>query len=518
MPTDPIEDKWIIDNVRALIEKAAQISNHIGQTWGSSVALPRLEIVLNAVLTVFTISMCADLQKQVGDKQGDMKREVFASFKSLLVTSLRPVSALLEGKGRLRSISRSLTDGTLYGLFASDFFSEAAVDLLIQSRMPAEAALTRNIRSVRLSVRRTHLLEDTLELLEKKPKLFRMADRKLRFNLEFSGEPGLGPGVVKDWLQNATRAVFHSDQGAFIQHAESGYWVIDTREQDPAQRMQRIKLLRLTGVLLAMFSIYGMKFPYRLSTSIMSTIFRSPFKRALSAESRIELMKHEEPILTKQFRDLLTVDKDMFDNYCLEFSYTNQQNQVQLLTNPTTSELGGNVEHEQRLHFITAYMSHRIAEIATKEVMFVRDGFQMVLEESFQTSLQIFTVPELERFFFGDETFSFDNIQVLASCTKYGGTLVPANIEWFWKAFSSLTADQRCTLYEFVTCAKVINPANSWALVFDSSISSRSFPKARTCFNHLVLPLYESGEDCMDRINMLVKAIESGEFAEFTIV
>ncbi len=122
----------------------------------------------------------------------------------------------------------------------------------------------------------------------------------------------------------------------------------------------------------------------------------------------------------------------------------------------------------------------------------------------------LFKAEELDLFVAGSDVLNFAQWK---SATRYvdGFTAENQVVKWFWEILLEMDEDQKKKVLQFCTgCARApINGLGSLPLYIGrQGEDSERLPSAHTCFNHLLIPEYDSKEKLRQKLLIAISNSE----------
>jgi len=353
-----------------------------------------------------------------------------------------------------------------------------------------------------IRVRREAVLDDTIACFASLPETrLRQILSRRRYRLEFIGEIGVGPGPVHEWLHLLARHLFAPQCATWQMRTEQQGWELTDQarrqHQHSGGETDHTDLVYLSGIVLGLFAVYHLPFPYRLTNGSAHQLL--PGART-KPRARWRCLEETDAVLSSQFRRLLALKEDDDDDRDALAAWNIE------------TEDGCAVTTANRAQFIDEYVSERVLGIDRRGRLQL--GFGVVLGNSCgeYDALRLLRASELVDFLCGDRasptTVAEWKRHILPSTVA---TAAPPEqlVRWFWHAFAALDPEQRCDLVEFVTCSRrpalsLVGGGATFRLCHDTRTSADRLPIARTCFRELHLPPFTSADVCRKRIFEIV--------------
>ena len=88
-------------------------------------------------------------------------------------------------------------------------------------------------------------------------------------------------------------------------------------------------------------------------------------------------------------------------------------------------------------------------------------------------------------------------------------------VQWVWEVLDTFSLEDKCRCLEFFTgCSKV--PLDGFMpplCICGTESGTEALPRAHTCFNQLILPMYESKEQLRNKLGYAVRNSSGFQFA-----
>lgn len=345
---------------------------------------------------------------------------------------------------------------------------------------------------LRLRVRRSHLIEDALVVLEM-ISMERALDLKKQLVVEFEGEQGVDEGgVSKEFFQLIVEEIFNPDYGMFTHQQDSrNVWFNPTSFETEAQ-------FTLIGIVLGL-AIYNNVI---LAVNFPMVVYRKLLGRKGSFEDLVDW----NPILYNGLKDMLEyTGDDLEEVYYQTFRICYQD----VFGTNMFHELKVNgdnifVTQENKKEFVDLYADFLLNVSVETQFRAFRRGFLMVTDES---PLGAFFRPEeVEMLVCGSKVFDFHELE---KSTEYDGGYASDSkiVQDFWGIVHSLPLEDKRKLLQFTTGSDRVPVGGLCNLNFVIARNGPDcdrLPTAHTCFNVLLLPEYDTRDKLQDR---LLKAI-----------
>jgi len=140
------------------------------------------------------------------------------------------------------------------------------------------------------------------------------------------------------------------------------------------------------------------------------------------------------------------------------------------------------------------------------------EGFYEIIPKKY---ISLFDSKELEFLFCGLPSINIEDWQ---KNTEYSGyTRDSPQIKWFWQVAQNLSLENRAKLLQFCTGTSKVPvdgfkalQGGKFSICKDYNIEMPRLPTVHTCFNQLILPIYESFDVLQDNILRAICECENG--------
>uniref|UniRef100_A0A914V3A1 HECT-type E3 ubiquitin transferase n=1 Tax=Plectus sambesii TaxID=2011161 RepID=A0A914V3A1_9BILA len=384
---------------------------------------------------------------------------------------------------------------------------DSIIGSLVNRRAPDINMLFCNI-----SIRRQHLLEDSLREISEKQDSLR---KKLR--VSFRDEPGLDMGgLAKEWFQLVTRKIFHPDYGMFKYHRGAEVYWFSTAQPDVLQEYH------LVGVLmgLAVYNgvILDVRFPLccfkkLLGPPVVPRVYDITSTPLGIVEASLKDLEQIDPDVARGLKQLLEYNGNVEDDFGLTFQIT-----VEEFGQTKTVELKEDgcdipVINDNKEEYVALYVDWYINRALERQFKAFYLGFHSVCSSNL---LLLLRPEEIELLVCGSPHF---DLSELRNVTVYDG-FKPSDptVRHFWDLVLKLPEKHQKRLLGFVTGTDRIPAGGMKEMTFkitkmpkpipDLGLPIQTVPMAHTCFNQLVLPDYQDRHLLRQK---LVIALSNGE-------
>jgi hypothetical protein len=343
-----------------------------------------------------------------------------------------------------------------------------------------------------LKVRRDHIVEDTLTKVDSKPN----EDLKKPLKIIFEGEEGVDEGgVQKEFFQVMLRELLDPNYGMFLYNEKSRQlWFNCDTFENPVK-------YHLFGTLLGL-AIYNqvildIHFPMIV------------FKRLVEGNKyvpKLEDLKEIDVDIYKSLQMISTCDDASLVGCTFEISRKSMFGEI-INTELKPDGATIDVTNENRGEFIQLYVKHLLVDNVLKQYDAFRRGFQRVCDSK---PFTFFRADELELLICGSPSLNFHDLE---EGTTYEGFDPSSQVVVdFWDiVHNEMSEKERRLLLTFATGsdrAPIKGLAELKFVIARAGPNSDQLPTSHTCFNHLLIPEYNSREKLKKNLMLAVTQSE----------
>lgn len=329
----------------------------------------------------------------------------------------------------------------------------------------------------KLSVRRSHLVQDTLNcLVSSDPQNF-----KKPLMVEFMGEEGMDVGgVQKEFFLLLLKDILNPQFGMFMEDEESKFiWF-----SEESLLYGSLNYFKLVGIVcgLAIYNsvIIDLPFPAAL------------YKKLLKKPTDLTDLKQLHPSVGNNLESLLTYEgKDFEHTFSLTFELTRSRfgevTTVPLIPGGSTVT----VTMENRTEYVRAYVKYVLDESVKEPFLAFDEGFKRVCDGKVLSMLHPL---ELMSLVVGQQAIDWSDLEKYMDYKNGYHKELPV-IKIFWAVFHELPVEAKRKFLVFWTGSNRIPVAGveSMKMIIqrmDGGRNCERLPVAHTCFNVLDLPPY----------------------------
>lgn len=352
----------------------------------------------------------------------------------------------------------------------------------------------RRADSIQIHVRRNYVMVDSFSQLSMRS----AQEMRGRLSVTFEGEDGVDAGgLTREWYSILAREMFNPNYALFIASHDS-----PTFQPNPHSSVNHLHLqyFRFVGRVIGKAIYDGQHFDAYFT--------RSFYKHMLGLAVVFEDIQSVDPQYFKSMKQLIDLDvvsAELDFNFTAELMRFGQLQEVEL-------KPGGRdivVTNENKMEYIQLITANRMTTQIKPQIDAFLEGFHELIGPKM---LSIFNADELELLISGMPTIDLDDLRANTIYHTYHAS--DQNIKWFWEALTSLSEEETAKFLQFVTGTSKVPLEGFKALrgmrgpqkfnVHKAFGGCNRLPSAHTCFNQLDLPVYESKEQMLERIQFVL--------------
>ena len=336
-----------------------------------------------------------------------------------------------------------------------------------------------------LRVRRSHLVEDSLDALARQDR--RSLLRPLR--VAFEGEPAIDEGGVrKEFFQCLVEQLFNPDYGMFE-------WADETRvfwfSRTSADSAEFFLIGLVVGLAIYNGIILDLHFPRLL------------WRRLMNEAVGFESLPQISPDLCRGLRALLDYDGDVEATFMAEFTVASDAFGAMEVVELVPGGQGTPVTNENRQAYVEAYTRHLLVDSVHAQFSAFQRGFLLLCDGA---AFSLLTPAELEELVVGTPRLDF---RALEANTTYAGGFHAEDptARHFWEVVHAMGLEDKRALLLFATGCDRAPVGGLGKLPFvlqRAGPDAMDLPTAHTCFNMLALPAYTSRAKLRDRLTIAI--------------
>ena len=361
--------------------------------------------------------------------------------------------------------------------------AEVLLDLLMHGSAAASAYCN-------IEVRRENLIEDALNILSRPGMNY-----KKELRVKFIGEQGVDSGGVrKEFFQLIVKQVFDPAYSMFHYNEETrSYWF------DPDTFEPRIK-----------FELIGFILGLALYNSVILDVHlpRVVYKKLLGYKPAFDDLIDFSPSIAQSLEFILNYEgEDLQEMLTCTFSV-----EVESYGSKTTAELvpGGAsiyVTQANKKEYVAKYLEWLFDTSVEPLFSAFRNGFYKLYSGEMTTCCD---PEELQLLICGSPVLNFHDLEKV---TQYDGgyTKDSPTVVNFWSVLHELDLEQKKRFLFFTTGsdrAPVGGLADMAFFIMKHGEDGDQLPSAHTCFNHLLLPPYNSKEKLKEKLLLAISNAE----------
>ncbi|XP_063048048.1 probable E3 ubiquitin-protein ligase HECTD2 [Engraulis encrasicolus] len=359
-----------------------------------------------------------------------------------------------------------------------------------------------NLLFLNIRVRRTQLLQDSLDELSRK-----RAELKKKLRVTFVGEAGLDMGgLTKEWFLLLVRQIFHTDYGMFTYLKDSYCHWFSSWKSDNLSEFQ------LVGTLMGL-AVYNsialdIHFPpccYKklLSPPVVPCDQNTPVGMAtLGLEDLQQVM----PDLAHGLGELLSYEGNVEEDLYLSFQIFQEEMGIVKAYN---LKPGGDkipVTKLNRKEYVQLYVDFLLNKSIYKQFAAFYYGFHGVCASD---ALMLLRPEEVEVLVCG--SLDLDMAALQKEVQYEGYTRTDTTIRCFWEVVLSFPVELQRRLLHFATGSDRVPVGGMAHLNFKISkidVSTDWLPISHTCFNQICLPPYRSRKELKHKLTIAISNAE----------
>ncbi|XP_070249068.1 probable E3 ubiquitin-protein ligase HERC6 isoform X2 [Myotis yumanensis] len=336
-----------------------------------------------------------------------------------------------------------------------------------------------------LRVRRSHLVDDALRQLNQAE----VTDLRKELVIEFINEiRSVGYGVKSEFFYFIFQEMTKTEYGMFMYPEEGSYMWFPI---SPRFEKRYFLFGRLCGLSLYHLNVADIPFPLAL------------FKKLLDQKPSLEDLKELSPLLGKNLQEVLNYEADdIGEALCIYFSLRWDQHNVDLIPN------GISILVDQTNK--TDYVSQCVDYIFNTSVKAVYKEFQKGFYEVCDKEiLRLFHPEELRTAIIGNTDYDWKQFEKNSVYEPEYHESHPT-IQMFWKAFHSLTLDEKRQFLFFLTGndRQTARGLQEMRITFrcPETLSERDYPRPLVCHRILDLPRYSTMERLEEALQVAIRS------------
>jgi len=311
---------------------------------------------------------------------------------------------------------------------------------------------------------------------------------KKPLKIKFEGEEGVDEGgVQKEFFQLVVAQLFDPLYGMFTYNENTRICWFNHKSISTDEEYE------LIGIILGLAIYNGVILDLRFPMFV--------YKKLLGYDATMEDMKEVDPELAKGFQKLMTFPGDVESTFCRTFTVSYQAFGA---THTVELKEGGAkipLTNDNREEYVDLYSKWYLQGSISKQFEAFRKGFMKVCGGP---ALRLFRPEELHLMICGTEDLDFE---ALEKKTQYDGGYNKDSpvIKNLWKILKRFNLEQKKKFLMFCTGSDraPINGLGDLSFTISKNgTDTDRLPTSHTCFNHLLLPQYES-EDTLEK-NLLI--------------
>ncbi|OWF50952.1 E3 ubiquitin-protein ligase HACE1-like [Mizuhopecten yessoensis] len=318
---------------------------------------------------------------------------------------------------------------------------------------------------------------------------------KKAFSMKFTGEEGVGRGVVREWFDILSKEILNPDYALFTQSADGCTFQPNSNS---AINPDHLNYFQFAGHILGLALYHQHLLSIYFTRSFYKHILGIPVNYKDVASIDPEYAKNLQWILDHNISNLgldltFSVETDVFG----------KMQEVELKPNGIMTQ----VTEENKQEYVQLVTELRMTRAIQPQIESFLSGFHAFIPQSL---VQMFDEFELELMLSGLPEICVDDWK---ANTDYNGYCEASDIiKWFWEILEDSNEHERVQLLQFVTgssrvpyggFSKLTGGGGAQKFTISSSpYTYQILPTASTCINLLKLPEYPSKDELQERIRI----------------
>lgn len=438
-----------------------------------------------------------------------------AAMQAMLMAHAAYLNALVlgtsAGRSRQEDVARVITKNRdLLGAEARRHFSMALLPELEADLPPLDPDMELPLEMV---IDRSRLLSGSFRYVSEagRGKLHAGLD------VEFVNEEAIGDGVTREWISLVCRALFDPQHGLFspCPHNRRRFFLNAAASgADPLH----LKYCDFAGRMIGLALTHNVQVGILLDRTLFSWLAGRPIT--------LDDIADADPTMYTSCKKILEMDPDLVDSDVLGLTFARE---VIVFGYPEVMELlpGGRdvtVDSKNRGQYIDLLIQDVYVNSTRDQLNHFAEGFSfMLVRPDFRRAFfHTLDLEDLDKMLGG--RMSAIDVQEWKENTTYLGGYSEQDdqINWFWKAVASMTAEEQRRLLFFWTSVEYL-PFNgfgglelggSMRISKASSKTPDHLPSSCTCIYRLNLPCYTSFDMTLSRLCMITQEHVSNGFGE----
>ena len=339
-----------------------------------------------------------------------------------------------------------------------------------------------------LEIRRSHLIEDTLNEISSKDTNFHS-----ELKIKFKGEKGVDVGgVKKEFFLLLIRQIFDPNYGMFSYNKKTRLFWFNHYSFEPEIKFELIGII--FGLAIYNNNILDVKLPL------------AAYKKLLGIKPTLEDMKEIDPDLYQSLIFLKNtknenLEKDLDTNFTVLDEKFGEKILIELKENGENIMININNKDEYIELYLDWYFNKSINNFYNR----FEKGFYLVFDKNLAKNLK---PDELELIICGTQFLDFNELK--NACKYRGYKKDSETIKYLWEVLLEFNEEEKKKFLFFVTgCDRApIEGLGSLEIVITNEGEESDLPMAHTCFNNLVLPDYKNFEKTKKNILIAINYSE----------
>jgi ubiquitin-protein ligase E3 A len=341
-----------------------------------------------------------------------------------------------------------------------------------------------------LTIRRDHILEDTMQAIGRAP-----ADHLgRRLMVTFTGEEAVDAGgVSREYFHLLVSQLFSPDYGMFKVVSGRCYWFNASSLDDPI-------VYRTLGTVVALGVYNEIILPIRFPLLLYRKILRRPIMLRDVAEIEPELVRGWTAL--RDMRDSGQEIRDVMLHFTVTVDNFGAPKVVEII------EGGENIEvtSENLDLFIEKCMDWYANTSISRQFEAFEQGFGTLFGTD---RLALFAPDELDILVSGEEVLDWEALERNAKYSD-GYRVNSKPIRWFWAIFRAMSNKEKAKFLQFTTGSDraPIGGLSKVGITIQKVADRTKLPMSHTCFSTFGLPCYATKEEMKTKLDLALNETE----------
>jgi hypothetical protein len=328
-----------------------------------------------------------------------------------------------------------------------------------------------------------------------------------RFAVQFTGEPGIGEGVKREWISLLSQEMCNPDFGLFTPSADGTTFHLNPNS---GINQDHLSYFEFTGSVVGLALLHKQLLGITFSPIMYKQLCGKHYEYEDAAAADPELAASLEWILTHDITDL-----DLGLTFSTSREHFGQAIETELLPNGAKIP----VTEDNKTGFVHLLTSQKFSGSVRDQMRAFMKGFHQFIPRNL---VALFDELELERLLSGEP--KLDAADWRANTHYSGYKADSAAVGLFWDVVDEMTSKERKQLLQFATGSTRVptggfaqlrgsNGIQLFTLSEDAAVpATERLPTASTCFNLLKLPPYPTKQTMHQKLILALRLGGEGGF------